>query len=75
MKGRMALSRSEISRRSRQRARAGIVGLYRSALWSEHLWALADQSEGRLTDAHLADPAAIERELTAFVHKHLRNTR
>ena len=60
----MPLSRSEISKRARQRGKAG-VRIYRVALTAPDLWRLAD--EQGFPDDLLADSSAVERELTAFV--------
>ena len=67
----MPLSRSEISRRARQRGQAG-VRLYRVALTAPDLWALADAQ--CFPDDLLADSSAVERELTAFVRAMLKSS-
>ena len=66
----MKLSRAEISKRARQRAKAGIPRLYRVGLQPEHLWSLADQRE--FPDELLSDPSAVERELTLYLREKLK---
>ncbi len=61
----VALSRAEISRRARVRAKAGLNRRYRVPLSAEHLWELADRRG--FPDEMLADVGFVESELTRAV--------